>query len=230
LAGGLSILRALFHELAIDAMGTTKGALREGLLYDLVGRLQHEDVRHRSVMALARRFSVNEVHAQAVRATADVIMDQVRKPLGLKRRHKRLMDWAVNLAEVGMAVSYSRFHHHGAYLIANSDMPGFSSERREVLAGLVRYHRRRTRAEAFDFLDKNARTRMLYVAAIVRIAHRLHRARQAGAPPEFKALATEGRLELVFPSGWLEQSPLVQEDFEQEARHLLVWDIEFKFS
>ncbi len=229
-AGGVSILRALFHELEIKVMGTTKGALREGLLYDLVGRLRHEDVRHRSVTALAKRFAVDEAHANAVRATAHGILDQVRKPWNLRRRHKRLLDWAVDLAEVGMAVSYSRYHHHGAYLVANSDLPGFSSERREVLAGLVRYHRRRTRVEAFDFLDKPNRARMLCVASILRIAHRLNRSRTASERPPVEAHGEDGILRLEFPEGWLKDRPLVQEDLEQEARHLALWKIELEFA
>ncbi len=229
-AGGLSILRALFHELDIEVMGTAKGALREGLLYDLVGRLQHEDVRHRSVSALAKRFSVNEAHADAVRQTADFLFEQVRKPWGLKRRHKRLLDWAADLAEVGMAVSFSRYNHHGAYLVANADMPGFSSERRDLLAELVRSHRRRTRSEAFDFIDGAERVRMLRIATILRIAHRLNRARLATAPQKVDAEAGEGFLDLKFAEGWLLESPLIQEDLQQEVQHLQLWNIRLEFS
>ncbi len=228
-AGGLSILRALFDELELEVMGTAKGALREGLLYDLMGRLHHEDVRHRSVSALARRFSVDESHADAVRQTAGSLFDQVRKSWSLKRRHKRLLDWAVDLAEVGMAVSFSGYHQHGAYLVANADMPGFSSERRDLLAGLVRLHRRRTRSDAFESLPKAARNKMLRIAAILRIAHRLNRTRSASAPPEVQAKADGALLGLEFAPGWLDASPLIQEDLLQEAQHLLLWDIRLEF-
>ncbi|MEZ5975821.1 MAG: Ppx/GppA phosphatase family protein [Planctomycetota bacterium] len=226
LAGGLSILRALSQEFQVKTVGTAPGALREGLLYDLLGRLHHEDVRHRSVTALAQRFGTQNPHAEAVARTAAHMFEQVREPWDLKRRHERLLQWAAHLAEIGMSVSYSGYQRHSGYLIENSDMPGFSDERRGVLAEIVRYHRRRTRQDAFGNIEDPERRRLLRITALLRIAHRLHRTRASLEVVPVTAKAKGKKLELTFPTDWFEKHSLQQEDLEQEATWLGLWNVQ----
>ncbi len=228
LAGGLAIMRALCEEFQIESMGTAPGALREGLLYDLLGRMEHEDVRDRSINALVLRFGAHTEHISRVQKTADKIFVAVRAEWGLKTRHRHILRWSIALAEIGMAVSYSGYHRHGAYLIQNADLAGFSSERQSELGELVRCHRRRTREDDFEFVETEERESLLRVATVMRIAHRLHRVRSAKKKPPFEAEASSNKLTLEFPGGWLDQNSLVQEDLTQEAQRLSVWGISLR--
>ncbi len=226
LAGGLSILRALCYEFQISHMETASGALREGLLYHLLGRLHHEDVRHRSVSALALRFRARAEHNQEVHNTATNLYNQVEKAWEFKRRHRRYLDWSCALFDIGMAVSYSGYHRHGAYIVSNSDMPGFSQEDQAVLAGLLRLQRKRVRRSDFEDFDANEQRRLQRLASLVRIARRLHRVRAEEPTPHIAATAKGGSLRLQFPEDWLEQHALIQEDLGQEAEYLKAWGID----
>ncbi|HPF13818.1 MAG TPA: Ppx/GppA phosphatase family protein [Planctomycetota bacterium] len=229
LAGGLAIVKALFEEFSIQEMRTAPGALRDGLLYDLLGRMHHEDVRFRSVVALARRFGTHHQHTENVLHTGESLFEQVREEWNLKRRHQRLLVWGIMLAEIGMSVSYSGYQRHGGYLIENSDMAGFSSERQAVLAQVVRCHRRRIRPDDFAAYEESEARKLKRMASLIRIAHRLNRIRNAPEAPPVQAQAKGKRLHLIFPTDWLEQRSLVQEDLEQEAQHLNAWEIQLSF-
>jgi exopolyphosphatase/guanosine-5'-triphosphate,3'-diphosphate pyrophosphatase len=141
LPGGLAILRAAFDALGIARMQASKGALREGLLYDLMGRIYHEDVRERTVRAFAARYRVDEEQAERVAKTALALFDGVARSWGLDPGARQALNWSAALHEVGLTVSYAGYHRHGAYLIANSDLPGFSRDDQDRLAALVQLQR-----------------------------------------------------------------------------------------
>lgn len=230
LAGGLSIMRALCEEFHIESMETASGALREGLLYHLLGRLHHEDVRHRSVSALALRFRARSAHNDEVRSTAAHLFDQVEKDWELKRRHRRYLDWSCALFDIGMAVSYSNYHRHGAYIVRNSDMPGFSQEGQAVLAELLRCQRKRVRRSDFDDFDSQEQRRLQRLATLLRIARRLHRVRAEKSTPHIAVQAKGSSLRLQFPEGWIDQHALIQEDLSQEAELLKAWGIDLRIA
>ncbi|MDX1805078.1 MAG: exopolyphosphatase, partial [Alcanivorax sp.] len=143
-ASGLSILYGIFEQLELAHMEVSSGALREGLLYDLLGRFGHEDVRERSIQALMNRHHVERSQAERVCATAELLYRQVAGDWRID--DDALLDtlrWGALLHEVGLAVSHSQFHKHGAYLVTNSDLPGFSRQEQQAVALLVRGHRRK---------------------------------------------------------------------------------------
>jgi len=108
--------------------------LREGLLYDQLGRIRHEDVRDRTIGRLAERYHVDAEQAARVERTALQLLRQAAAPWALDAATSRqLLAWAARLHEIGLVVSYTGYHKHGAYLVANADMPGFSRDEQAVL-------------------------------------------------------------------------------------------------
>ncbi|HEV2110628.1 MAG TPA: Ppx/GppA phosphatase family protein, partial [Gammaproteobacteria bacterium] len=124
-AGGVAVLQAVFEALDLQRMEVAPGALREGVLLDLVGRLKDRDVRSDTVEALARRYGVDMEQAERMTATVrKLARGAVSWDLGDEGR--RMLSWAALLHECGRAVARSGYHKHGAYVLANADMAGFA--------------------------------------------------------------------------------------------------------
>ena len=214
---GVAILTGVFLQLGIERMECSSGALREGVLYDLIGRFNEEDVRERSIQAMMQRHRVDAGQAQRVHDTAVSLHGQVQKAWALN--DDALIDslrWAALLHEVGYSVSHSQFHKHGAYLLTHSDLSGFSNQEQELLALLVRSHRRKLPLSGFSDLPEEERQPLLRLALLLRLAALLHHGRYDTPLAPIKVSAGDARLALKFPTGWLEEHPLTQADLEQE--------------
>jgi len=215
--GGVAILIATYEALGIDRMQVADGALREGLLHDLVGRLRHEDVREHTVAALARRFHADGTQAERVMRTAVQGFKQVAHAWGLGEEDERLLSWAARLHEIGLVVAHNQYHKHGAYLVEKSDLPGFSWQEQQQLAVLIRGHRRKFPAEVFDALPALQRTTARRLCILLRLAVLLHRARDESALSVMHLRAGQRSLRVRFARGWLRRHPLTQADLVQEA-------------
>jgi exopolyphosphatase/guanosine-5'-triphosphate,3'-diphosphate pyrophosphatase len=223
LPGGVAIIHATFKSLRVQHMKVADGALREGLLYDLLGRIKQEDVRARTVAALAARYHVDAEHADRVRVTARDFWAQIAKAQGVPREAgEQWLDWAVELHEIGLDIAHSQYHKHGAYVIENADLPGFSRQDQKLLATIVRAHRRKFPSKLFKELVAPWNVAARPLAVILRLAVLLHRARHPMDLPVIRIAWTESRVELRFPPGWLEEHPLAAADLEQEAEYLRV--------
>jgi len=151
--GGLSIIKATFDILEIEQMDVSEGALREGLLQDLLGRINHEDVRDRTVHALAFRYHVEMEHARQIQGTARELFAQINLPSEMEREvAAQWLDWASILHDIGRDIAHSGYHKHGAYILDNADLPGFSRPDQQILALLVRSHRRKFHVRLFKDL------------------------------------------------------------------------------
>lgn len=215
--GGVAILYAIFETLKIEHMRVSDGALREGLLYDALGRIQQVDVRERTLNALSERYHVDQVHGQRVEQTALKLYEQVRGSWKLVRdEHPWMLRWAARLHEIGLVIAHSGYQKHGAYLLANSDLPGFSRREQSLLAALVRGHRRKFPRSAFEDHGKAAQR----LCILLRLAILLHRSRSPDELPEIRVNAEGMNLELVFPDGWLAQHALSEADLAREAEYL----------
>lgn len=220
LPGGLAILRALFEGFGIQRMGVSQGALREGLLYDLLGRIRREDVREQTIAAFVARFHVDSEHVAAVERTALALLEQVARAWDLKdEEHRRLLVWAARLHEIGVSLSYTGHHKHGAYLVANSDMRGFSRQDQQRLAALIRNHRRRITDEHLADLSGALRESTLRLTLLLRLAVRLNRARTSRAASAPRLAAREHSLTLTFPPAFLDGRPMTRADLEEEAAY-----------
>lgn len=216
ITAGLAIAEALFDVLGIERMRTSPGALREGVLYDLIGRLRHEDVRERSIQAIMQRYNVDEETAQLVARRARMLFDASRKHWKLTAGDGELLERAAFAHEIGMAISHKHFHHHGAYLLRNSDLPGFSQREQEQLAALVAGQRGKLRAEIFGELDEEETQQLKRLIALLRLATVFKYVEQLEQLPDFTIKAGDKSLGLEFPSDWLTQHPLTERELRQE--------------
>jgi exopolyphosphatase/guanosine-5'-triphosphate,3'-diphosphate pyrophosphatase len=220
-AGGVAILAEVMSALKVERLDISTGALREGLLYDMLGRLHDEDARERSIRAMQRNYHVDLEQAARVEATATALLDQVARPWQLTQpRYRQLLVWAARLHEVGLDIAHARYHHHGGYLIANSDLPGFVRLEQQLVASLVTLHRRKLDDPFLEELPASWRAPMLKLVVLLRLATLLNRARSPSDLPPIRLAAGKQTLKLEFPPDWLDANPLTAADLEQEEAWL----------
>lgn len=217
LPGGLAILQAVFDAFEIARMHGSQGALRDGVLYDLLGRIQREDVRDDTIRAFQERYQVDRRQADRVAASAASLALQVAEAWQLSPADVQMLGWAGALHEIGLAIAHSGHHKHGAYIVANAHMPGFSRNDQELLATLIRTHRRKVTRALLRETRALDEERVARLVALLRVAGRLNRARSEEPPPAIAAKARPGRLRLRFPADWLEDHPLTRADLADEA-------------
>lgn len=228
-AGGLAVLRAVFHQLGIQRMTPARYALREGVLIELHGRLHDRDPRDAAVLGFAQRCGVDLAHARNVAETAQALFDQVAPAWGLTaHRHRRLLGWAAMLHECGIFVTHNGHHRHGAYLLRHSDLPGFSRQDQAVLGALVLCHRKRLTERRVTTIYPGRARPVLQLAALLRLSVRLHRSRSA--PPTTRLKAEGDALVLRLPKGFLAAHPLTRADLAQETEELAGAGLALRFS
>jgi exopolyphosphatase / guanosine-5'-triphosphate,3'-diphosphate pyrophosphatase len=211
LPGGLSIMLAVFDQLGIDYADTTDGALRLGVLYDLLGRSHHEDMRSVTVDGFARRYSVDRAQADRIKQLAIGFytqLDPSDTPQHVEA--KRFLAWAAALHEIGLTISHSAYHKHSAYIASNADMPGFSRTDQARLAMLVLGHSGK--------LGKLSQARDVEwrVLFCLRLAVLLCRRRAVLDLPEI-SVADGQSYEVRVPKSWVNDNPLTDYSLIQEA-------------
>jgi exopolyphosphatase/guanosine-5'-triphosphate,3'-diphosphate pyrophosphatase len=219
---GLAILIAIFEVLKAETMAFSEGALREGALYDLIGRSEHEDVCHRSVQSMQRRFNVDLEQADRVNQCAQNLFGQVAKGWELSAsKEGQWLQWAAELHEVGLSIAHVQFHKHGAYILRAADMPGFSRQLQQIIAFLVRGHRRRFPHQLLDELPKKKRTSLQHLCLLLRLSVLLNRHRGDSASPAVM-LKTEGQehLKLMLRDDTFEDFPLTFAELTAEAERM----------
>ncbi|WFE69213.1 exopolyphosphatase [Thiomicrospira sp. R3] len=223
LAGGLAILIATFEELEIQQMQVSSNALREGLVFDTLGRLFAEDSRELSVRAMQQWMRVDQQQASMVAKTARSLFNQAHNTWQLRDTeydYPKLLSWASELHECGIAISYKRYRHHSAYLIEQADMAGFTNQEKQMLAVMMLNHRGKFIQEAFDNLIEPHNTKLIFLTVLVRLAVRIHRGRDAESPVVLLVIENDTNLHLRFEDDWLKTHPLSQMDLEIEAKRL----------
>ncbi|BBP46883.1 exopolyphosphatase [Thiosulfatimonas sediminis] len=226
ICGGLAILIATFIELNITTMQVSINALREGLIFDTLGRLHADDVRNVSVQAMQKWMKVDEKQADAVFTTALHLFKQAHNVWGLHSEsidYQSLLRWASQLHECGIAISYKRYRNHSAYLVEQSDMAGFDQQEKQILSAMLLNHRGKFSSKALENIDKDIGQQILYLSVLLRLAVRVHRGRDLEKiEPELQITTHDDGtdLTLIFADKWLEEHPLSQLDLESEAKRL----------
>jgi exopolyphosphatase / guanosine-5'-triphosphate,3'-diphosphate pyrophosphatase len=229
-AGGVAVLRSVFTTLGIGHMQVSDEALREGLVYEMMGRIHHEDVRERTVAALTRRFAVDRAHARRVRTTALALFRQVAAPWGLHDLDYPLfLAWAARLHEVGVVISHSQYQKHGGYLLRSADLSGFTRQQQQVLAALVLGHRRKFPVQEFLALPCPIQDASRRLCVLLRLAVLIHRGRSPNTKPRPRLIAEGDDLRLSFPGNWLDGHPLTRLELEQEAQTLTAAGMTLEF-
>lgn len=219
LPGGLAIMLTIFEELDIRHMSVADTALRDGVLYDLLGRTSHDDIRDTTVDAVARRYHVDPAQAVRVRDLALAFFDRVDESadqeLAFQRRQK--LAWAVRLHEIGIDIAQANLHKHSAYIITNADMPGFSKREQAVLAALALAQRGRLSKVATD-LAKDA----AFAAQVLclRLAVLLSRSRRNVPANVFTLAKVNESFRLSVNGEWLAAHSLTEYELRQEIDEL----------
>lgn len=219
--GGLAILAEILAVLDIKTMKVADGALREGLLYDLVGRFTNEDARFRSVRAMQGRYHVDLLQASRVETSSLDFLRQTQAQWSLDEPFAEMvLSWAARLHEIGLDVSHSHYQKHGAYLLEHADLPGFPQEEQRILACIVGAHRRKLQLESLQELMPPWHIKAQFLIVLLRLAVLLHRGRSAEVLPKLELLPKPRALDIAFPRGWLEAHPLTAADLENEIEYL----------
>ncbi len=215
-AGAVVIFEAAFAALGIERLQVCESSMREGLLWDLIGRAGGTDPRTASIDALANRYGVDRAQARRVESTALMLFDQVAPAWKLDAEAREWLSWSARVHEIGLAIAHSQHHQHGAYILRNADLAGFSKQEQHLLAAVVQAHRRKPDKAAFSTLPQRYRQLAKYITALLRLAVLFRRARRPESLPPMRLAATAQRLGLRLPAAWVEQHPLTQADLEQE--------------
>ncbi len=229
--GGLAILVELLQVLRIDKVSISDGALREGLLYDYIGRTQHEDARERTVAAMVSRYNVDTDQAERVADTAGCLLAQAASKWQLSSELASLvLGWSAKLHEIGLDISHVGFQRHGAYIVANADLPGFPRSEQDLLAFLIASQRRNIDRAKRDSLPGSWQKKALRLAILLRLAVLLHRSRSREPLPKIDLSVATRAVALTFPSGWLDANPLTGADLDRERDYLEEIGFSLEFS
>jgi exopolyphosphatase/guanosine-5'-triphosphate,3'-diphosphate pyrophosphatase len=230
LPAGVAILIAIFKELKIDTMSYSDGALREGAIHDLIGRGKHEDVREKTVKNMQSRFVVDTAHAMNVKNTAMNLYKQVSEKWNLDEpEFEDWLRWSADLHEIGLSIAHHQSNKHGAYLIQNCDMPGFSKQIQEILSLMVRHQRKKAVISETIDLSKSVRRSVSRLIIILRLAILFHQGRDAEVVVEPKVKASKFSLELDFPEEYLSTHAMTVMNLESEKVSLNTACYELKF-
>lgn len=219
---GLSILCGVFDALAIKQLRLSDGALREGVLYEMEGRFRHQDIRSRTARSLAEHYNIDREQAQRVLSTVQQLYAQwmAQNNKLVHPQLEALLNWAAMLHEVGLSINHSGMHRHSAYILQNTNLPGFNQEQQLLLATLVRFHRKGVKLDELPRLTLFKKKQYIPLIQILRLATLLNNQRQSTTTPESLELETDGfHWILRFPKGYLQQNNLVQLDVEKEQSY-----------
>lgn len=215
IAGGIAIVEAAFAALGIESLKVCDSAMREGLLWDLLGRAAGHDPRVASIRALARRYGVDAAQAARVEAVAGKLYDAVAGRWRLDAEARDWLTWAARVHEIGLAVAHSQHHRHAGYILRHSDLAGFSRDEQQLLAAIVENHRRKPDGGALMALPERLRQPVRGVTALLRLAVLLCRARAATTPVP-RCIAAGSTLKLILTPKWRRAHPLTLADLEVE--------------
>jgi exopolyphosphatase/guanosine-5'-triphosphate,3'-diphosphate pyrophosphatase len=223
LPGGVAIMVAVFDELKIERMAVADGALRHGVLYDLLGRVQHRDMREATVAQFMRRYHVDPAQAERVRLLALRIFDSLNKEKEDQEPDRVMLDWAARVAEIGLSVAHAQYHKHSAYILSNADMPGFSRMEQQRLARIVLAHRGKLGKMQDAELEGSDWT----LVFALRVAALVLRNRTDVRFPMLRVEGDKSGYSIDLPQSWLEENPLAAAALDTESRHWESVDLRF---
>lgn len=216
IAGGFAIMAGLFAELGIEQMDVAETAMREGILYDLLGRFHKQDMREATVDEFMRRYHIDTQQAARVKRVAHKLLSASGSPAD--ENALRFLDWAARLHEIGLSVSHGGYHRHSGYILENADMPGFSRTEQARLALLARAQRGAL-VKVPEFAEGRVTEADRLLVWLLRQAVILCRSRAEPRLPDVKVDLTGKRIRLELPEGWLERRPLTQRALDEDAVH-----------
>lgn len=217
--GGLIVLKSVIHALKIETMESSPWALREGVLFDLLGHDSMSDMRERSVMELAKRFHADFHHAEKTNSIAQKLLGQIQKNIDIPDSWQRYLQWACLLQEIGIDINHDKFHVHGGYIVENSHLAGFGYDEQRWLAYLVRFQRKKPDWPALEALPADESKAFLIVLHIFRLACVLTRARNDIQDIGWAVSFENDSLSFSAPAFWWQNQPLATADLNAEINY-----------
>jgi exopolyphosphatase/guanosine-5'-triphosphate,3'-diphosphate pyrophosphatase len=212
-AGGVAIMSGIFDELRLAEMTVASGALRDGVLWDLLGRVHHRDIREVTVEQFARRYHVDSAQAQRVAALARKLRAGLDDRGESPTASDDFLDWAARLHEIGMSIAQGAYHKHSAYILANADMPGFSRQEQGWLSNLVLAQRGKLAKMRAAFEDDPS---LAAQSLCLRLAVIFYRSRRSLDLPRLGLEPLERGYRLQVNPKWLEDHTLIAIALEAE--------------
>ena len=196
-ASGVAVLFGIFEALGLKKINVSGGALREGLLYDLIGRTHNEDIRDKTIDDVSQRYGIDLDQAKRVKETAEEFFHQVNQDWQLNENEDlKILQWGALIHEIGLSIAHAQYHRHGDYLVTYSDLAGFSRQEQIKLAKLVRSHRRKFPLNEFNSIPDAARQSIIRLSILLRLAVLLHRRRFNSQLPEIRIKAGSHNIDL----------------------------------
>jgi exopolyphosphatase/guanosine-5'-triphosphate,3'-diphosphate pyrophosphatase len=226
--GGLVILRSCMAALKLSSIESSPWALREGVLFDLLGHDSISDMRERSVKELANRFHADLQHAERCNTVAQKLLAQVSQSHPLSEIWKRYLHWACLLLEIGLDINHDRFNVHSGYIVENSHLAGFGFEELHRLAFLVRNHRKKPDWTLIEKLPQSDQLEFILVMQVLRVAAVLTRARNDIQDIGWSLSVKNETMTFTAPPPWWDSQPLASADLKAEVRHVKKSPIPFK--
>ncbi|GAA0376386.1 exopolyphosphatase [Bowmanella denitrificans] len=220
-AAGLAILIAIFESLDIQQMEFSTAALREGVIYEMEDRLEHQDIRERTAESLAVRYDVDTEQARRVLATTMALYQQLADDWEIRSAElQSLLGWSALLHEVGLQINSRGVQRHSGYILQNADLPGFNQEQQDLLATLVRFHRKKIKTSDFPEFSQYRVEQVQKLVCILQLGVLLNIKRLDDFLPQIRAKTKQDKLILEFADDWLQNAPLVVADLELQAEYL----------
>lgn len=220
-ASGLSILIALFQQLAIKELKLSNGALREGLLYEMLADKSSCDIRKNTISALITRFSIDNAQSQRVKAQAQYLFSQLAVTWSLTKNNAwQLLEASCDLHEIGLIIGYKNQRQHSGYILSNTDLAGFNHSERILLSTFVQQHQGEIDLSALQKQGEVCQLLAIKLLVILRLSVLLCHRRQNDACPDYNVVATESNLTVKLSNAWLSANPLTAANLYQEQQQL----------
>jgi exopolyphosphatase / guanosine-5'-triphosphate,3'-diphosphate pyrophosphatase len=215
LPGGFAIMAAIFAELRVPHMTVANGAMRQGILYDMLGRFHHHDMRDTTVIQFMKRYHVDAGQARRVETLALSLFRQFAGDLNADdEQPAQWLSWAVKLHEIGVSVAHNGYHKHSAYILGHADMPGFSKMEQNRLSILVLAHR-----GSLDKMRGLLEGDVLVALVIaLRLAALFYRSRTNAHLPGIEAHCKGSNYRLKLSPDWLRENPLTAAALREEMQ------------
>lgn len=234
IAGGLSIMVAVMEELSIKTMTISDSSLREGVMYDLLGRKTNHDLRESTVARLKKRYEIDEKQANNVAATTLKLFTLLSGGTDkIETSYLKPLQWAAELYEIGLSISHNDYHKHGAYILANADMAGFSKPEQSLLSELVKTHRGNL-VKALESLKETRRVKewLIYMILSFRFSVIFNRNRTTMANDVILGVTINLKdgVKLSLNKDWLKKNPLTLYSINEEIEQWRKLDMTIKIA
>ncbi len=218
--GGFAVLYALFKEMGIQELHISNYAVREGIVYDLAGRLHHKDKRDETIRQLIEQYHIDPAQGERVAELCQRWLPMLADRMNSDYTEaEKLLLWAAKLHELGLAVAHGGYHKHGAYILSNADLPGFSRQEQARLSVLVLNHRRKPKSLDISTYGVTPDWMMVCLLRLACIFYRRRQAVRLSDDIQLSSPAPE-QIQLHIPSHWLDANPLTAADLDDEAELL----------